>query len=171
MKRRHITALAVLVALSAVLAGCVAPGGAGVVDTSLTLEDAKATAMRMERELAALVPADVVASVDQDQTGVLMSCSGDRAYQWTGQTKVVLTEGATYDGAAVTENIAQTYDASDSYRTNTDLTSDGEPRAHVIGEFGQGYLVALSVDKTFVQILSFSPCFVLPEGMWPGDDY
>ena len=88
MKRRHITALAVLVALSAVLAGCVAPGGAGVVDTSLTLEDAKATAMRMERELAALVPADVVASVDQDQTGVLMSPRPTTGAAPTGRSRI-----------------------------------------------------------------------------------
>ncbi|MGC8073962.1 hypothetical protein ACP3W1_25715, partial [Salmonella enterica] len=79
------------------------------MDASSTLDDAKATAMQIEQELADMVPADAVASVDQDQTGVLMSCSGERAYQWTGQTKVVLTEGATYDGAAVTENIAQKY--------------------------------------------------------------
>jgi len=29
----------------------------------------------------------------------------------------------------------------------------------------KGYLVPLFVDKTFVQILSFSPCFVLPDGI------
>jgi len=37
----------------------------------------------MEGELAAMVPADVVAPIDQDQTGVLMSCSGGRRGIWS----------------------------------------------------------------------------------------
>lgn len=88
MKRRHITALVVLGALPAVLAGCVAPGGQEAMDTSLTLEDAKATAMQMEQELADMAPADAVASVDQDQTGVLMSPRPTTGAAPTGRSRI-----------------------------------------------------------------------------------
>lgn len=84
---------------------------------------------------------------------------------------MVLNPGAAYDGAAVTEKIAEQYNGRDSYMTETDLTLDGQPSAHVIGSNGEGYLVALSVDKKFVEILSFSPCFVLPEDVSPSRPY
>ncbi|MDQ1082366.1 hypothetical protein QE392_000667 [Microbacterium proteolyticum] len=163
--------LAVLTACVLVTIGCTPETGDAPVETSLTVDEAKSIAQEMEMTLAGFVPADEVSAVDQKPTGVLMSCTEEGSYQWSGQTKVVLNTDRTYDGAAVTEAIARAYDDRSSYRTETDLTTDGELRAHVIGSNGQGYLVALSVDKTFVQILSFSPCFVLPDGMWPGGQY
>lgn len=169
MPRR--VALAAFVACALMTTGCSPSTGDASVNKSLSLDEAKGMAQGMEVALADFVPAAQVSAVQQNPTGVLMSCSEEGAYQWSGQTKVVLNSDGTYDGAAVVNAIARTYDGRDSYRTKTDLTTDGQPRAHVVGDYGQGYLVALSVDKTFVQILSFSPCFVLPEDVWPGGEY
>lgn len=141
------------------------------MDEEVTIDEAKTIAQDMETTLAGLVPAEQVASIDQNPTGALMSCSKEGDYLWSGQTKVMLDPGTAYDGAAVTDKIAQEYNGRDSYRTETEVTPDGQPSAHVIGSNGVGYLVTLSVDRTFVQILSFSPCFVLPEDVSPSRPY
>ena len=153
------------------MTGCSTMQGDVTVNEIVTIDQAKTIAQKMETTLAGFVPPDQVASIDQNPTGALMSCSTEGDYLWSGQTKVILEPGAAYDGAAVTSEIAATYDDSESYRTETDTTRDGQPRAHVIGENGEGYLVALSVDKAFVQILSFSPCLVLPDGVSPSKPY
>lgn len=151
--------------------GCSPMQGDANVNENVTIDQAKTIAQEMETTLAGFVPPDQVASIDQNPTGALMSCSKEGDYLWSGQTKVMLDPATAYDGAVVTSKIAAAYDGSESYRTETDLTNDGQPSAHVIGGNGEGYLVALSVDKTFVQILSFSPCFALPEGVSPSKPY
>lgn len=153
------------------LTGCSPMTGDATVHEEVTLDEAKTIAQDMEKTLAGLVPTEQVASIDQNPTGALMSCTKEGEYLWSGQTKVRLNPGVTYDGEAVTEKIASEYNGGDSYTTETDLTPDGQPSAHVVGGNGEGYLVALSVDKTFVQILSFSPCFVLPEDVSPSRPY
>jgi hypothetical protein len=167
--RAGTTSIAFLLLL--LVTGCSPMTGDATVDKEVTIDEAKTIAQGMEQSLAGLVPAEQVASIDQNPTGALMSCSKEGDYLWSGQTKVVLNPGAAYDGAAVTEKIAEQYNGRDSYMTETDLTLDGQPSAHVIGSNGEGYLVALSVDKKFVEILSFSPCFVLPEDVSPSRPY
>lgn len=167
--RAGTTSIAFLLLL--LVTGCSPMTGDATVDEEVTIDEAKTIAQDMETTLAGLVPAEQVASIDQNPTGAFMSCSTEGDYLWSGQTKVMLNPGAAYDGAAVTGKIAQEYNGRDSYRTETDLTTDGQPRAHVIGGNGEGYIVALSVDRTFVEIFSFSPCFVLPEDVSPSRPY
>lgn len=159
--------------LAALLSGCGggSPGGETVnkVDTSPSLEDAKQTAMSVERDLAAFVPAQNVVSTDQKQTGVLLSCEGERAFQWTGDTKV-MTQG-TVDFGSIVDDIVNAFTSRDGYDARRTTTDDGQPRAHIIGEYGATYLVEPSVDNTAINILSFSPCFVLPEDMSPRGEY
>lgn len=153
------------------LSGCGAQDGGGIVDESLTLQDAKMTAMNIETDLAAMIPANVVGSVDQRQTGVLMSCSGERAYQWTGQTQITYRTPGAIDPSALVDEIVAAYSDRAGFTAKSAPLPDGEPGAHVIGAHGSGYLVNENVDRTGIEILSFSPCFVLPEGMSPGEEY
>lgn len=139
------------------------------VNESLTVEQAKQAAMDMESEIAALVPQEHIESIEQDQEGVLLSCDDDRGYQWTGQTNVTLRREV--DPAVIVDAAVAEYEGRDSYTANADTTVDGEPRAHVRGEYGAAYLLARSVDGTAMEILSFSPCFRLPEDMSPGGTY
>ena len=166
--------IGVVLLVSVVLAGCLGVGSNGEavsgVDTNLTLEGAKKTAMAMELELAAMVPADIVTSIDQHPTGVLLSCQGDRAYQWTGETNVTVSSPP--DAEALVDTIVARYRETDGYTARRETTVvDDQPFAHVIGAYGAGYIVGPSADKTAVEISSFSPCFVLPEDMSPGDTY
>ncbi|SIR46902.1 hypothetical protein SAMN05880568_0095 [Microbacterium sp. RURRCA19A] len=59
-KSVHVVVLGIC--LLATVSGCTSAGGHTEVDPSLTLDGAKSTAQRMETELAAYVPGDVVAS-------------------------------------------------------------------------------------------------------------
>lgn len=137
----------------------------------LSVNDAKESTQKMARTLAQLLPPVMVDTVDQDPEGVLIRCGGDRDYQWTGMTRVVLSADATYDGEAVTNDIAGEYRDSSNYQARLDETSDGEPRVQIFNETGEDYLIARSVDKKTVEIVSFSPCFVLPDGMSPSQKY
>jgi hypothetical protein len=109
--------------------------------------------------------------MDQHQIGVRMSCSGQRASQWTGQTKIAYCTPNAIDPDALVDDIVSTYADHPASAARSEPFPDGQPGVHVVGEHGAGYLVNENVDRTGVEILSFSPCFVLPEGMWPGDDY
>ena len=51
------------------------------------------------------------------------------------------------------------------------MTQDGVPRVHVHGPNGSLYSLALSVDRKKIEILSFSPCFRLADGLSALDDY
>ncbi|WP_307447879.1 MULTISPECIES: hypothetical protein [Microbacterium] len=141
------------------------------MDESLTVTEAKNVAQVMERELAAFVPQDLVAYTDQRSAGVLLRCSTQGTYQWTGSTTVRIVAGKRVDAAAMTSDIVAAYDGRGTLAASVERTSDGEPRAHIVGPAGAGYLVSEDPDRTGVRIASFSPCFHLPADMSPGDTY
>lgn len=181
MKRRISVVVAVPLLTVALLAGCggnyprgdVTPSE-GVddvngVNTSLTLEEAKKTATDVEQDIAAIVPTQYVASIEQKETGVLLSCDDERGYQWTGQTRVILQGDP--DPAPVVDAITAEYSERQSFSAEVRENAIGEPSASVVGEYGSGYQVSRSADGTAIEILSFSPCFVLPDGVSPRGDY
>ena len=57
------------------------------------------------------------------------------------------------------------YEKTEGYTARRETTVDGQPSAQVIGAHGAGYLVSPSVDLTAIEVLSFSPCFRLPNNM------
>lgn len=163
MRRR--TAIVSLVAVL-LLAGC---SQGENVDENLTVDEAKAIAQEMEREIAALVPDEYVTDVVQNSTGTLMQCDTERGYQWAGSTRVYITDGL--DVEAVVASASDEFGSRDGFRVEQDVTVDGEPSAHIIGDHGAGYLVERSVDGTYMDISSFSPCFRLPDGVSPRGDF
>lgn len=169
MRRSWPFTVPIIVALT--VTGCVASGGDSMsgVNEDLTLDEAKQSAMSVERDIAALIPSEFVASVEQRQHGVLLSCDDDRGYQWTGHTDVIVQGDP--NPAAIVDAVVGEYETRESFAANVETTADGHPSAHVRGEYGAGYLVTESVDHTAIEILSFSPCFRLPEDMWAGGTY
>ncbi|MBA8816003.1 hypothetical protein FHX48_001076 [Microbacterium halimionae] len=169
MNRRLPTKTIALLLAAALLTGCGAFSNDNRVDPELSLEQAKQTAMAMELELAEMIPDENVASVDQSQTGVLLSCDDKRGYQWTGGMNIVVQ--GDLDPAALVDAIIDRYSTQELYTAKSSPTPDGGPGAHVIGQHGAGYLVNQSPDRTAIEILSFSPCFVLPEGTSPRGNF
>ncbi len=161
--------MAAVLALS--LAGCGTHDEGSDVNQPLTVEEAKAVAQSVETELAAFIPPDIVVSVDQRPFGVLLRCRADGSYQWTGATTVRIAPGKRVDAKALTSEIVAAYDGRNSFVAAVEQTSDGEPRAHIVGPDSAGYLVSEDPDRAGVRIASFSPCFELQEGLSPGGSY
>lgn len=141
------------------------------MDQTLTLVDAKSVAQAMETDLAAYVPSGAVASIEQRPYGALLSCDSERGYQWSGRTDVTYTPGSLVDPQALVDSIVAAYANRVGFTAESAPTADGQPGAHVVGEHGAGYLVNENTSRTAVEILSFSPCFVLPAGMSPSKQY
>lgn len=168
MRRRIASAAAVLVVLSFAVTGCAgSSNGDDVngVDPDLTVDEAKAIAMAMELELAGMVPAENVTSVEQSPEGVLLSCDDNLGYQWTGITNVHIQ--GTIDNAALVDAIVDEYSNRDSFTAKTWEIAEDVRSAHVVGRHGAGYFVHENAEGTAIEVSSFSPCFVLPEGVSP----
>ncbi len=168
MKRatsRLLLALTVLILLS----GCTTATKGAAVDETLDVYDAKAVAQSMENELAGYVPASSVASTDQLDEGILLSCGADGIYQWTGHNYVTLSTPV--DDKKVVDEVVAGFADRPPFSALADTTQDGAPSAVVVGPAGSTYLLTLSVDRSRIEIFSFSPCFRLPDDMSPFAEY
>ncbi|MBO9626199.1 MAG: hypothetical protein J7484_07475 [Microbacterium sp.] len=134
---------------------------------NLTWEDAKSDAQAMERELAALIPPDVVVSIRQKPTGTLFSCDGV-GYRWLGSTTVTVISGTTIE--SIVRDIEAQYQHS-RFTTSTRMTLAGffelDLRSPATTE---SYLIGENVEGS-IWIDSSSACFTLPEGVYPGGDF
>lgn len=127
-----------------------------------TLEQAKEFAQRGELEIAAAVPAAGVIRVDQRALGSLLSCRGDRNYQWAGGTGIDVVASADLRG--MLDAVAATFAQRDGWEVTRPADDDGTPEVYLDrGPLG-GFVVSAWSDPTVVNIFSFSPCFHLPEG-------
>lgn len=124
----------------------------------LTVGAAKKIAQDVEDEIVSKLPAESIRAADQEATGVLMPCSAQGAYAWTGGTTIELSPTA--DPSKLISMVL------DAYRDNSelkpkDITKDGRARAQLVGPYGSGYIIA-DYQNGHLEISSFSPCFVLP---------
>lgn len=165
-RRRLLTPLMILTLV--MLAGC-APTGGIDVDPDLDVLGAKRVAQDMELSFAEFVPPAEVASVDQAEESGLLSCGTDRAFQWAGHTNVHLIGPS--ETAAIMDAVVAAYVDKTGYTAIRETLDDGVPSVQVRGPHGSVYMMALSVDRTYIQILSFSPCFRLADDLHPRDTY
>ncbi|MFJ6679414.1 hypothetical protein ACIQLK_09840 [Microbacterium sp. NPDC091382] len=133
----------------------------------LTVGAAKKIAQDVEDEIVSKLPAESIRAADQEATGVLMPCSAQGAYAWTGGTTIELSPSA--DPSKLISMVL------DAYRDNSelkpkDITKNGRARAQLVGPYGSGYIIA-DYQNGHLEISSFSPCFVLPPDKAPEDEY
>ncbi|WP_150953996.1 hypothetical protein [Microbacterium testaceum] len=133
------------------------------MDETLDVYGAKAAAQSMENELASYIPASSVASTEQLDKGILFSCGTDGIYQWTGHN--YLTLSSPVDDKKIVDEVVAGFADRPPFSALADTTYDGAPSAVVVGPAGSSYLLTLSVDRSRIEILSFSPCFRLPDDM------
>lgn len=139
----------------------------------LTWQEAKAHTQVMEREIAALIPEDAVLSIDQQQTGTLLSCN-ETQHNWNASTTVTVAEGTEI------EPIVKVIEAH--YRANgTEISVDRDEVDRDENEIyriqidppapGESHLVSEGLSPNEIRIASGSACFTLPEGIYPGGDF
>jgi len=160
-----------LVALG--LVGCAEPQQGNIEEGSgVTWEAAKAAVQAKTLEIVALIPGDQVVAVDQHETGSLFSCDEAR-HQWTGITYITLSADA--DIESITKNmetqlevilrdhgefeVTNRRDIFDDYQVTAESAVTSE--AYLFGEEEPGLI---SID-------SWSVCFTLPEGTYPGGSF
>ncbi|SDO74779.1 hypothetical protein SAMN04487788_0696 [Microbacterium testaceum StLB037] len=167
--RRGLSPLILTLVLIGALSGCATAGSGAAVDETLDVYGAKAVAQSMENELASYVPTSSVASTEQLDKGILLSCGADGIYQWTGHN--YLTLSGPVDDRELVDEIAQAFARRPSFAARLEMTPDGAPRARVVGPAGSSYSLTTSVDRSRIEIFSFSPCFRLPDDMSRRADY
>ncbi|WP_423923785.1 hypothetical protein ACPEEZ_06045 [Frigoribacterium sp. 2-23] len=135
----------------------------------LDWREAKAETQAKEREIVATLDKQAVAEVEQRDTGVLMSCRGERMYSWAGGTRVTMADSSQAQPAI--EKLAARWgsEPSHSIKTRTDLA--GHLAITVLPAEGGSYLAGLIRDGELIQFYCFSRCFELPEGTWPGGSF
>jgi len=163
--------LGACVAACLLLAGCATTGVAARVDPTLDVQAAKAIAQGWETEIAGMVPADVVVSIDQHPKGVLMSCTPNHDYAWSGTTLVHLHPDAQPGPQEIIDIIAATYHSREDVRVKVDREEGLLPDVEIIGSHHQVYIAGPDPDGSVFRIDSWSPCFHLEDGVYPGGEW
>ena len=140
----------------------------------MSLAEAKAIAIEMESAIEQVIPPEYVASIAQRKTGTLLGCSGGK-HKWASSSLVTLIPGS--DVAKPLEAVRAHFNSIKGYRAKItvipmDKASSVEINGPDYGDKGANfYYVDEAVHGPAIDILSFSPCFYLEKGVYPGGDF
>ena len=140
---------------------------AAPVDDKLTWQKAKAHLQDMEQEIANLIPEEKVAKIDQKTTGILFEC--DKAqHLWKGSTAVTLSAGT--DPEPIVKAIENHFqDSRFNIKTGPDIVGDYRVQLRS-PDTSENYIIVKDGPGE-IGIASGSPCFTLPDGVYPGGDF
>lgn len=134
----------------------------------MTVEKAKADAQAMELEIASLIPAEMLVSVDQKPTGVLLSCD-ETQHQWAGGSTVYLVPDS--DVEKLVKDMEARLAEDDRFDSRNWLGPSGGYNVQLMSvKSAEGYIFSEGEPGT-VDINSFSECFTLPEDVYPGGKF
>lgn len=161
---------ALVVATGLLLTGCarmnpeessapVESSNAASPTTERTIEDRKALTQATERQIAESIPGH--GDIRQSSNGALFTCAGgDR--QWVGGADVVVR--GKVDMESVVDVLLEQWGNHDGYAANRGSDSAGAPTVEMVGDEGEGYLVAQGAKGYEVALTSSSRCFAVPNG-------
>jgi hypothetical protein len=135
----------------------------------LTPEEARGEAQSVEDDIAALIPPASVTHLEQVQKGGLLSCAGESAYQWYGHAHADLLAGVDVEAILDAAVDKWKYDKSISASRRTTWS-----KLHVVeldGPHNSTYFIHVRHSGDQISITSFSQCFILPEGVDPGEEF
>ena len=135
------------------------------VDESLTVEVAKSEAMSFEDEMVAVMPEDQVVEVRQRDVGPLLSCSPE-AHNWNGGTDVDVLD--TFDVEGYIDALQLMWSDREGAVVSRDLNLRDEPRLIIQRPDGVSIVVSPWMSMGFIKFTSYSRCFIVPEGVYPG---
>ena len=137
--------------------------------SALTVEEAKSEAQFTEDGIASMIPSESVTKVEQHPNGGLLSCKGESAYQWYGHTYVHLRVGV--DAEAVIDGLIDQWAADESFAISTYKNLSDRRVVELDGHYNSSYFVDVEDAGAQISIASFSPCFTLPKGVYPGGEF
>ncbi|WP_411734132.1 hypothetical protein [Paeniglutamicibacter sp.] len=137
------------------------------MESELTWQKAKAQSQAMELEIANLIPEDNVVKIEQKATGILFEC-GEAQHRWKGSAAVTLSAGT--DPEPIVRAIeAHFQDSRFNLKTGPDIVGDYRVQLRS-PDTSENYIIVKDGPGE-VRIASGSPCFALPEGVYPGGDF
>jgi hypothetical protein len=157
-------------ALVALVTGCSAE--LDPVESSLTWEEAKASAQSTAREIIALIPQEDVVVVDQNATGTLFSCD-DTRHRWHGTATVEIASGIDLDSAIknVERQLNGVLDGRGEFAVTNRLDFFGDYAVMAKSATTQEAYLLGHWEANSIIIDSWSECFTLPEGTYPGGSF
>ena len=139
-----------------------------VPDSSLTWEAAKAATQAMELEVAAVIPQQVVVSIEQNPKGSLFSCDDDQ-HRWKGATTVTLVPGTEVE--PIVKEMEAHFRDDDRFEVRTRVNIADKYKVQLMSpETAANYIFGRDEADT-IRIDSGSACFTLPEGVYPGGSF
>jgi hypothetical protein len=131
--------------------------------SSMTLDEAKLQAQRVEDDVAAHIGGDSVVGSERVDPGTLLKC-GRAEYQWSGGSSVFLA--AHSPAAEVVDALGHFYAEQAADQSLVYETRMGRRAASdfvLRGDHGASYYVSAGVSDSSVEITSFSSCVRLDE--------
>jgi hypothetical protein len=165
-------AAAVLFAILLAVTGCADSPSQQEERSSVTWEEAKAMTQSTTLEIVDLIPSQTVVSVDQHERGTLFSCDGDR-HSWTGITFVTVQPGTDIEAIIkrMEPNVGELLRDRGAFTVTNRLDFFGDYAVTAQSSTtSEAYLLGVRDGGTLI-IDSWSECFTLPEGTYPGGSF
>ncbi|MBM3714919.1 MAG: hypothetical protein FJW64_04155 [Actinobacteria bacterium] len=148
-----------------ILSGCLKEQSA--VDNDLTVDEAKQSTQSVEILIADAIPLQFVDSVAQKPKGLFLSC-GQGGHSWTGSLRVEIIGNP--QAEEVLGPVVAEFAGRDDFSTSM-RQAQGDAIVDVRSGEGGLWIVRYLREDGLVVIHSGSPCFHLPDDIWPGDHY
>jgi len=165
MKKRVSLIGCVAVSLMAALSGCVVKES--VVNEDLTVAEAKSVTQSVEVRIAESVPSSVRGPISQKETGVFLSC-GKGGHSWTGSLRASIE--ADPEPGEVLDPIVDEFRDDPGFQVAR-WQDQGDELVDVASDDGALWITRYRRAAGEIVVHSFSACFRLPDGIWPGDHY
>ena len=154
-----VAAATLAVALSTSLGGCAwrhASDGSGVRTeiSRQTLAEVRVVVKKIEEEVAAFVPPDLVTGEVESTTGSLTGCAPGAA-SWGSHTSMPVSRPPAF--TAFTEDLREHWPRAGDFEFELTEGSTGEPRLILRSSALGNYYVEMIEE--FLQVASFSTCF------------
>ena len=168
MNRRWLSGATTLLVATA-LVSCTVPEGGPLSDENLTWEEAKAETQKTELEIAELIPATDVVSVVQKPTGTLFSCDAEQ-HTWYGSTTIEIAPDA--DAEEIVRALESHFREGKRFDVRTRRDVVGEYELQLMSpETAETYIIGPDDGGATIRIGSGSPCFTLPDDVYPGGTF
>lgn len=133
----------------------------------MTLDTAKSKLLAVQHEIIAMVPAEAVVSVFENDTSSLMPCRGEQK-KWAGSGNVELRPGL--DRAKFLDQVRDALSGRTGWKATDGTDNNGNRPVDLLHEDGTHLLVSFWDGPESLRIGSFSACFEFPEYQY-GEKY
>jgi len=135
----------------------------------LTLVEAKRATQAQELVIFARISGELVGEIEQAPEGTVMPCPTSGEAQWAGRSLASVADPSRYE--VILQSLAAEFEATSGFDVDRSPAASGEPRVHLVGNAGEGYILGPRRAQGQLEILSFSPCFALKDGERTGQSY